>query len=87
MISGNVQGVGYREFVQTQATKLKIEGTVHNAPEGKVVIYVCGLSEDLDNLIDVLYKGPEKSKVENIEAEPLVIPKDFRGVFRVIGFE
>ena len=86
-VTGEVQGVGYREFVQKQAINLEVEGTVHNVSTGSVVIYACGLSENLDDLIDALYKGPKKSKVENISAEPLVVPKEFRGVFRVIGVD
>ena len=86
-VTGTVQGVGYREFVQKKATSLGIEGTVHNATDGTVVIYACGLSENLDDLIDLLYKGSTKSTIENISAEPLVVPKEFRGVFRVIGVD
>lgn len=84
-VLGKVQGVFYREYVQDKAQKLQIGGTVQNSSDGSVLIYACGFSEKLDDLIDALYKGSSKSKVEDVIVEPLVPEKDFRGVFRVIG--
>ena len=84
-ISGKVQGVGYRRHVQAEAEKLNIEGTVQNQDEGHVIIFACGPSENLDNFIDALYRGPKKAQVENVAVEPFVAQKDFRGVFRIIG--
>lgn len=86
-VLGNVQGVGYREFVQKRAEQYSIEGTIQNTEEGTVLIYVCGLSANLDKLIDVLYKGTAKSEVKDVAIEPFVKEKDFRSVFRIIGYE
>jgi acylphosphatase len=86
-VSGKVQGVGYREFVKKEAEKLGIEGTVHNSENGEVVIYACGMSNALDSLLDVLYKGTPKSNVTGINAEPFMKSREFRGVFRIIGVE
>jgi acylphosphatase len=83
-VIGKVQGVFYRDFVQKSASTLGIEGTVQNE-ENSVLIFACGDAERLDSLIDELYKGSPKSKVENVLVEPLQQLKDFRGVFRIIG--
>lgn len=87
IVTGKVQDVGFRHYVQKEAEKLNVEGTVHNVDDGSVHILVCGSSEKLDDLIDVIYNGTRKSKVENVLTEPLTQIKDFRGVFRVIGFK
>jgi acylphosphatase len=84
-IFGTVQGVGYREFIKKKASKLKVEGTIQNEHDKSVTVFVCGLSEDLDKIIDALYQGIPQSKVEDIKVEPLINKKDFRGVFRIIG--
>ncbi len=84
-VSGDVQSVGYRAYVKKQAEKLLIEGTAQNAEGGEVIIFACSSTETLDSFIDVLYKGPKEANVANVEAEPLLQQKDFRGVFRVIG--
>ena len=86
IVTGKVQDVGFRHYVQRKAEELCIEGTVNNTDDGAVHILACGNSDNLDDLIDILYKGPRGSKVENVLAEPLSKTKDFRGVFRVIGF-
>jgi len=84
-VTGKVQGVFYRKFVQTQAQKLGIEGTVQNLDDKSVLIYACGLADKLDDLIDLLYKGSPKSKIEDVVVEPLIQEKNYRNVFRVIG--
>ena len=86
-VLGKVQNVLYRQFVRKNAEKLALAGTVQNDPDGSVLILVCGVSDKLDDLIDLLYKGSTKSKVENVVVEPLSEQRDFRGVFRVIGAE
>jgi len=86
-VSGKVQGVLYREFVQKNAKKLAVEGTIQNGEDGCVLIYACGQIEDLDSLIDALYEGSSRSKVAEVMAESLLSEKDFRGVFRVIGVD
>jgi len=85
VVSGKVQGVGYRKFVQKEASRLNVEGVVQNSDDGVVQILVCGFSSSLDDFIDCLYKGTKGSKVENLSVEPLNQIKDFRGVFRIIG--
>lgn len=86
MVSGKVQDVGYRKYVQTQAQKLDIEGIVQNAEEkNKVMIKACGQADKLDSFIDLLYKGTPASHVEDIAVEPLLPDKNFRAVFRIIG--
>jgi acylphosphatase len=84
-VLGKVQGVAYREAVQKKAKKLAIEGTICNMDDGSVVVQVCGNSDVLDDLIDILYQGSPQSKVLSVVAESLGNEKDFRGVFRVIG--
>jgi len=84
-VSGNVQNVGYRKFIQEYAQKLKVEGTAQNSENGSVIIYASGPTDMLDEFIDMLYKGPSKADIENVAAEPFMTEKDFRGVFRIIG--
>jgi len=84
-IIGTVQGVGYRHFIQKNAEKLLLEGTIQNQSDGSVIVFVCGLQDKLDDLIDFIYQGSPKSKVEDVLIEPMQTERDFRGIFRVIG--
>jgi len=85
VVKGNVQNDLYRAFVQTQASKLAIEGTVQSSKDGSVIINACGNTEKFDDFIDALYQGPPKTSIEEIQEEPLVQKRNFRGVFRIIG--
>lgn len=85
IVMGKVQGVGYREFVKKHADNLEIEGTIQNSEDENVVVNACGPSDNLEKLIDFIYKGTTTTSVKDVQVEPLVKEKDFRGVFRVIG--
>jgi len=72
-------------FVQKHAKKLNIEGMVQViSPEKRVRIIACGLKDDVDTFLDVLHKGSSACELEEIEVEPFLKDKDYRGVFRVI---
>lgn len=83
-VSGKVQGVGYRSYVQKYAQKLEIEGSVQNLDDGIVSILACGASDKLDEFIDQVYKGTSSTKVQDVVVEPIMQLKDLRGVFRII---
>jgi acylphosphatase len=83
-VTGTFQADAYKAYVQKHANSLGVEGTIQNDNDD-IAIYACGLSDKLDRLIDLLYKGTEKSKLKNIVEEPFISEKDFRGVFRIIG--
>ncbi|MFA6991634.1 MAG: acylphosphatase [bacterium] len=83
-ITGSVQIEAYKLFIQKNAGVLGIEGTIQGGNDG-LILHACGVSDKLDNFIDLLYKGIEKSKLKDILVEPFVTEKDYRGVFRIIG--
>ncbi len=83
-ISGTFQADPYKSYVQKHANSLGIEGTIQSDNDG-IMLYACGLSDKLDRLVDLLYKGTDKSKLKNIVEEPFISEKDFRGDFRIIG--
>ena len=66
LVSGRVQGVGYRAFVCAWARKLDLKGFVLNLPDGKVEIQVKE-STNMDDFLSELRKGPVHSLVEDIE--------------------
>lgn len=69
IISGNVQGVGFRQFVKHHAKKLKISGWVTNLPNGNVETLLDGNMESLQEMIKLCKKGPPLSHVENVNIE------------------
>ena len=69
-VSGSVQGVGYRFFVQREALKLGLAGYVMNLPSGDSVLAEAeGSREAVESLIELLRKGPAHARVTSIKTE------------------
>ena len=69
LISGKVQGVGFRYFTQQNATKLGVHGYAKNLPNGKVEVVAEGDKATLDEFVKILWKGPPASRVEDLKVE------------------
>lgn len=67
-------------IVQRNARACGLEGMVQPMGEGQVRIIVCGKKAKVDSFVDIL----QKESVQNVEIEPFVKDRDYRGVFRVI---
>jgi acylphosphatase len=67
LVSGRVQGVGYRYFVQKRATRLQLVGQVRNLGDGRVEVVAEGDEHDLQQLIQQLQQGPSFGYVQNVE--------------------
>lgn len=66
LISGHVQGIGYRQFVKHHARKLGIAGWVSNLPDGKVEASIQGEREAIEKLVTLCKKGPFMAEVMDI---------------------
>jgi len=67
IISGTVQGVGYRYFVKSWARQFGITGWVGNMADGRVEGIFKGDDRAIENLIEKCRKGPFLSEVKNID--------------------
>ncbi len=74
----------FHDFIQKHAKKLGLEGTVQVVHKDMVRIVVCGKKEAIDAFLDLLHKGTAQIQLADIEIEPFLKDKDYRGVFRVI---
>lgn len=80
-ISGHVQGVGFRQFVRSQAKRLGITGWVTNLPDGRVEAVLQGKDEKLAVLLSICQRGPMISSVNSVEIkweEPSPLFPDFQ---------
>jgi acylphosphatase len=67
LITGFVQGVGFRRFIQKQAQEMIVGGWVRNMPEGGVEVLLQGERQEVEMLIDACHKGPFLAEVEEVE--------------------
>jgi len=68
-IAGVVQGVGYRQFVKSNARKLSLTGWVRNVEDGGVEAVLQGEQDVIEQLIALCRKGPFLSEVKQIGFE------------------
>ena len=69
LISGKVQGVGFRHFTRQNAMKLGVHGYAKNLPNGKVEVVAEGDKATLDEFVKVRWKGPPASRVDDVKVE------------------
>ena len=66
-VTGRVQGVGFRYFVQQKATALGLKGWTRNLDDGRVEVYAVGTPEQLSELAGALHTGPRMADVRGVE--------------------
>jgi acylphosphatase len=76
LVSGMVQGVGFRWFVARHARSLGLSGYARNLPDGRVEVVVRGPEAALPDLEQQLRTGPAYARVEKVERseEPAAFP-------------
>lgn len=73
LVSGIVQGVGYRAFTERVAKELGLTGWVRNLEDSRVEVWAEGEREVLDRLIERLNEGPRYAEVKNVEARKVAV--------------
>lgn len=71
IVSGRVQGVGFRYFVQALAKRLNLKGWVKNLDNGDVQMELQTSEENLELIMEKLKKGNGFSKVSNMKIDVL----------------
>jgi acylphosphatase len=67
IVTGRVQGVGYRFFAQERAVARGLAGTVRNLPGGSVEVEAEGPRPLLEAFLDELRHGPPAARVSDVE--------------------
>jgi len=68
-ITGKVQGVRYRDFVQGAATELGVTGYVRNSSDGSVIVVAEGLPDVLKEFVEYLHEGSLQARVDGVAVE------------------
>lgn len=69
LVSGRVQGVGFRYFTVEQANKLGLKGWTRNLADGRVEILAFGQPSIMQTFLDVIKVGPPYSVVSGLDVE------------------
>jgi len=82
VVSGRVQGVGFRFFAQQQAEQYGLTGWVKNLYDGRVAMEVQGDTRDIQLFMGKLYEGNRFICVNRVEKNEISIDESEAG-FRV----
>jgi acylphosphatase len=83
IVSGRVQGVGFRYYVEHVAGELGLDGYVRNRRDGRVEVFAIGFPEHLQQLRAALEKGPALSRVTGVHEELASPDERYRGSFTI----
>ena len=67
LVTGRVQGVGFRWFVARRAAELGLAGWARNLPGGQVEVVAAGEADAMSQLEASLRAGPRLARVEIVE--------------------
>ena len=77
MVSGRVQGVGFRFFVERWAGQLGVCGYVKNLCDGTVEVYAIGDARSLEQLKLQLGEGPGAARVSGVSESDEAVDKRY----------
>jgi len=78
-VSGQVQGVFFRDSTQEKAEQLGLTGWVKNLPDGRVEALFEGPSESVRGMIRWCKQGPPPATVEDVDTEFEAPQGDLKG--------
>lgn len=71
IVSGRVQGVGFRQFARSRAVASSLRGWVRNLPDGNVECHAEGEEAGIEGFLADLRRGPLLSRVDAVRFEPV----------------
>lgn len=80
VIDGVVQGVGFRQFVQSYAKQRDLKGWVFNRSDGKLEVQCKGEKSAIEELITLCKQGPFAAAVNTVSVEWGIV-KEFPDTF------
>lgn len=81
VLSGRVQGVGFRAWTRRWAEREGVRGWVRNCRDGTVEVHAAGPDEALNRFVEALQEGPRAARVRGLER------RDEAGELPEEGFE
>lgn len=76
LVSGVVQGVGYRQTCRQVARSLGLVGWARNLADGRVEIVAQGEPDALDALVSWAWAGPTAAVVTGVESDVIAVDRN-----------
>jgi acylphosphatase len=69
-VDGTVQGVFFRGFIKENAERYNLKGFVRNLEDGRVEVFAEGDTNDVNNMIEIVKKGPKHAQIKKVTIKP-----------------
>ena len=79
IVTGRVQGVGYRAWVEQEAETRRLFGWVRNRRDGSVEAVFSGEASIVDAMTTACRSGPHMAREENVTVADSLADDDLRG--------
>lgn len=79
VVSGRVQGVGFRAATRREALRLGLQGHARNLPDGRVEVLAAGEADAVAALVEWLHHGPPSARVEAVQWRSIDVPPAIAG--------
>jgi acylphosphatase len=70
LVSGRVQGVGFRYAAVERARELGLRGWTRNTSDGRVEIVAAGTGQALNDFVLWCHQGPPAARVSDVSSQP-----------------
>ena len=70
-ISGTVQGVMFRKFIEDEANKIGIRGFVRNMEDGRVEVVAEGIDERVNAMLEICKRGTVHAAVKEVQVQEI----------------
>lgn len=70
-LSGSVQGVFFRKYLEEKANEFGVRGFVRNLEDGRVEVLVEGRDENVNSMLEACKKGDQHTKITNTQIQEL----------------
>jgi len=85
IVTGNVQGVGFRAMIQKQAIRYNLSGSAENSNDGSVRFILQGAGERIDQALKAVREGTKRSTNVSVSVSPASVDSNLR-TFAVVGW-
>ena len=79
LVSGRVQGVGFRDFARRSAEKFGVHGYAKNLANGDVEVVADGDKLALDEFVMLLDQGPPAGRVDHVQIDEVECCGEYTG--------
>jgi len=70
-ISGTVQGVLYKKYLEDEGKKIGVRGFLRQMPDGRIEVVMEGIDEKVNKMLEVCRAGTKHAEIRNVEVLPL----------------